>query len=683
MVELRVGSESSSLEDDVTDRETHDLACFDLSAMIRCGREVRSLAQGATSMEAAAQMLVRYLQNSLIDPRTGKSECVLVRCFKTHRLGKLPQDLRAKAEKKLGTLCGEPDQLACLTLLASAGDLGPWNDRAMSAHAVIPLESVEVVERAPMIAQLIWQMGLEIGAVLDPSSELMLEAEQRAYNVFHVPHALGSASIPAQDFVKQHKVESVLGLGGMLPSGDLFSVILFSRVPIDRETANLFRTVALSVKLILLPFVWGPVFEGEPLSAVRTRSQRHEEEIIRSEIATLHLLIPALEDAALSQTSRLEGAVLDLELRGDEVQRLGARLSSVLESTTDAVFMLDRQWNFTYLNRHAEKLLHKDRYLLGANIWEEFPAAVNSSFWTNYHRAMQEAVPVTFEEYYPAPLDRWFDVHAFPSDEGLAVFFHDVTDFRVANTALIKNEKLAAVGRLAASIAHEINNPLESVTNLLFLAQASEDVKEIHGYLDIADRELRRIGAITSQTLRFHRQASLPTSVRPSELIQGVLSIYQGRIVNAQVKVEHRERNDKPIVCFEGEVRQVLNNLVSNAIDAMYAGGRLLIRERAGTDWKTGRRGVFLSVADTGMGMSENSRAKVFDAFFSTKGLGGTGLGLWISKGIVERHAGRILLKSSPAEGRSGTVFCIFLPFVMGDGEPVADDNGRERLAGC
>lgn len=587
-------------------------------------------------------------------------------------MGKLPQEMRAKAEKIVGAQPGEQGQLACLTLLASAGDLEPWNDRrASGGHAVIPLESVKVVERAPMIAQLIRQMGLDIGAVLDPSDELMLEAEQRAYNVFHVPHALGSAFIPAQDFVKQHKVESVLGFGGLLPSGDLFSVILFSRAPITRQTANLFRTVALSVKLILLPFVWGRVFEVEPLSAVLTRSQSREEEMIRSEIATLRLLIPSLEDAALSQTSRLEGAVLDLKLRGEEVQSLGTRLSSVLESTTDAVFMLDRQWNFTYLNRHAETLLHRDEHLLGANIWDEFPAAVNSSLWTNYHQAMHEAVPVTFEEYYPAPLDRWFEVHAFPSDEGLAIFFHDVTDVRLATAALIKNEKLAAVGRLAASIAHEINNPLESVTNLLYLAQASEDVVEIRGYLATADRELRRIGAITSQTLRFHRQASRPTSVRLSELVQGVLSIYQGRIINAHVKVEHRERNDTPIVCFEGEVRQVLNNLVANALDAMYTGGRLLIRERAGTDWKTGRRGIFLSIADTGMGMSEQGRAKIFDAFFSTKGLGGTGLGLWISKGIVERHAGRILFKSSRAEGRSGTVFSVFLPFEMSDVKPL------------
>jgi len=250
----------------------------------------------------------------------------------------------------------------------------------------------------------------------------------------------------------------------------------------------------------------------------------------------LKLLIPALEDAALHQTNRLEHVVIDLQLQAEEVHKLGARLGSVLESTTDAVFMLDRQWNFSYLNRHAVALLKADHELLGRNIWDEFPAAIGTEFWKNYQATMGSGTPVKFEEYYPQPVDRWFEVHAFPNDDGIAVFFHDITDRRKADAALIKNEKLAAVGRLAASIAHEINNPLESVTNLLYLAQSSTSLKEVKELVVTADRELRRIGAITSQTLRFHKQTSKPTEVTCDEIAGGVLSTYQGRILNSNLK---------------------------------------------------------------------------------------------------------------------------------------------------
>jgi PAS domain S-box-containing protein len=658
------GSAASDLGGELT--ATHDLVHFDLSDMIRCGRSIRDLGASADSMESAAELLVRLLRSRLVDPRTGESDCVLVRCFKTHPLGKLPADLRKQARHLLPG-GGAKDEVPCLTLLATAGDLEAWNSRGGSTgHAVIPLEGVEMVERAPMIAQLILQMGLEIGSVLNPSHELLIESDQRAYNVFHVENAVGSLSIPAQEFVKTHRVQSVLGFGGLLPSGDLFALILFSRAPLSRETASLFRTIALSVKLIFLPFTRGPVFAQDATGAV-PRSQAHDEEHIRSEIATLRLLIPALEEAALSQTARLKGAATALELRADEVQKLGTRLSSVLESTTDAVFMLDRDWKFTYMNRHAMKLLRSQGELLGKNLWEEFPAAIDSSFWTNYQKAMREEVPVKFEEYYPKPLDRWFEVHALPSEEGLAVFFHDVTEMRLANEVLMRNEKVAAVGRLAASIAHEINNPLESVTNLIFLARNSEEIPAIQSYLDAADRELRRIAAITTQTLRFHKQSTRPAAVACSELMETVLCLYQARILNAHIQVEHRSRAGGRITCFEGDIRQVLNNLVSNALDAMPGGGRLLLRDRMATEWRTGRRGVVLTIADTGTGISARTRDKLFEAFFSTKGLNGTGLGLWISRGIVDRHDGRILLRSSQREGFSGTVFAIFLPLPEAD----------------
>jgi len=239
----------------------------------------------------------------------------------------------------------------------------------------------------------------------------------------------------------------------------------------------------------------------------------------------------------------------------------------------------------------------------------------------------------------------------------------DITELKRAEAALMKSEKLAAVGRLASSIAHEINNPLESVTNLIYLAQQHATAPEVQRFLNTADQELRRISAIANQTLRFHKQASKPQAISCVELFSTVLSIFEGRLRNSNISVEKRKRALQPIVCFAGDVRQVLTNLVGNAIDAMPTGGRLLIRSRNATDWTTGRKGLVLTVADTGCGMDSATLEQIFEPFFTTKGIGGTGLGLWVSQEVVARHHGALRVHSSQREASSGTVFALFLPF--------------------
>ena len=240
----------------------------------------------------------------------------------------------------------------------------------------------------------------------------------------------------------------------------------------------------------------------------------------------------------------------------------------------------------------------------------------------------------------------------------------EITQQKKAERALMQSEKLAVVGRMAASIAHEINNPLESVTNLLYLAARSNDATETKEYVRDAERELRRVSAITNQTLRFHKQSSSPQEITGEELIDGVVSVFQSRIMNSGVRVEDRKRAVQPVRCFEGEIRQVLSNLVSNAIDALHPlGGRLLLRSREGTEWSTGRRGMVISVADTGKGIPASVQSRMFEPFYTTKGINGTGLGLWISSEIINRHHGSLRFRSSQKAGRSGTVFTMFLPF--------------------
>ena len=270
---------------------------------------------------------------------------------------------------------------------------------------------------------------------------------------------------------------------------------------------------------------------------------------------------------------------------------------------------------------------------------------------------------------------RWFRSRAHPrrNDAGEIVKWYgtseDIEVRKQTEVALRTSEKLAVVGRLASSIAHEINNPLEAVTNLLFLARTSENVtEEVQEYLQTAERELKRASTITSQTLRFHRQSTKQMEVEFGALMDEVLSLLHGRLVNSQVTPELRLRTRQAIRCFEGEIRQVFLNLVVNAADAMHGcgGGRLLVRTREATNWRTERRGVTVTIADTGPGMLKEVREQVFDPFFTTKGAAGTGLGLWVSQEIMARHSGALRLRTRPAaedrEGGCGCVFTLFLP---------------------
>jgi PAS domain S-box-containing protein len=239
----------------------------------------------------------------------------------------------------------------------------------------------------------------------------------------------------------------------------------------------------------------------------------------------------------------------------------------------------------------------------------------------------------------------------------------EITAQKRAERALVQNEKIAAVGRLASSIAHEINNPLESITNLMYIARHTQDVASIHEYLDIADRELRRISLIASQTLRFYRQSTKPQAVTCEALVNSVLSLYQGRLLNSGVAVETGDWVKRPIVCFEGEIRQVLANLVGNALDAMPHGGKLVIRSKEITDWASGAAGVVMTFADTGSGMTAAVQKRIFEPFFSTKEMNGTGLGLWISRDIVTKHGGWLRVRSRSGAKDCGTVFRLYLPF--------------------
>ena len=360
--------------------------------------------------------------------------------------------------------------------------------------------------------------------------------------------------------------------------------------------------------------------------------------------------------------------------KSEQAERQLAEIETVYRTAPIGLALFDTQ-DFRYLrlnNRQAEFFGLRPEQVVGRTLTEMAPIEGLRELFEQV-LAGQPVVNFPLEgELVTRPGEhRYWTVSYFPvfaadgSVQAISAASLEITQQKKAELALMQSEKLAVVGRLAASIAHEINNPLESVTNLLYLAEHSEDPEKTKMYVQTAERELRRVSVIANQTLRFHKQSSSPQEISGDQLIKSVLSLFQSRFVNSGIQVEERKRATLAVRCFEGEIRQVLSNLVSNAIDAMQplGGGRLLLRSHAGREWRTGRPGLVITVADTGSGMPAAVANRVFEPFYTTKGISGTGLGLWVSNEIVQRHQGTLRFRSSEKKGRSGTVFALFLPF--------------------
>ena len=254
----------------------------------------------------------------------------------------------------------------------------------------------------------------------------------------------------------------------------------------------------------------------------------------------------------------------------------------------------------------------------------------------------------------------------------------DITSRKLAEEALRRSEKLAATGRLAASIAHEITNPLAAVTNALYILRVSQGMPQnALEYVRTAEAELARVVHITKQTLGFYREPSSPVPIYVPQLLEEVLSAYGGKIEGHQIAVTKQYSDVGQLPAFAGELRQVFSNLVLNALEALPQAGKVTIRVRESYDGDQ-RLGVRISVADNGPGIPQENLPRIFEPFFSTKEAKGTGLGLWVSQGVVQKHGGRIRVRSSSAAQRHGTCFTVFLPFP----EEVAQPTSQQPSAG-
>jgi PAS domain S-box-containing protein len=238
----------------------------------------------------------------------------------------------------------------------------------------------------------------------------------------------------------------------------------------------------------------------------------------------------------------------------------------------------------------------------------------------------------------------------------------DITDQRRSEEALRRTEKLAATGRLAASIAHEINNPLEALTNLVYLARKNPSKSE--SYLAIADQELDRIAEITKHTLGFYRDSSTAVRVNVAEVLREVLELYSRKIQFKKIAVKEKYGANTEVLGYPGELRQIFANLVANAVEAMNENGHLSIKVSNMPLHENGNSfGVRVSLMDDGCGIEPSQMSKIFEPFYTTKKDTGTGLGLWLTQNLVEKHRGNIRMRSRVDEGKCGTVFSVFLPY--------------------
>ena len=374
---------------------------------------------------------------------------------------------------------------------------------------------------------------------------------------------------------------------------------------------------------------------------------------------------------ASGSSSRMLGIVQDITNRklADEASH---RLAAIVESSNDAIVSKDLKGIVTSWNRSAEKMFgFTAEEMVGSSITKIIPRELhddeNRILATIARGGRIEHFETVRVNKAGELIEVSLTISPVKDDSGriigAAKIVRDITQRNKTEQALRTTERLASVGRLAATVAHELNTPLEAVTNLVYLAREQAVQKEVRDYLARAEEELDRVSLLTKQTLGFYRETRGTSAVKLEGLIRPLITVFASRTRNKELEVDSEFRADPEIEAVPGEVRQLVANLLSNSIDAVDGGGRIRIRVSASTE-KTGehRPGVRITVADSGAGIPAPLRAKIFEPFFTTKKEIGTGLGLWVCKSIVEKHHGSIRLKSSTAPGKSGTSFSVFLP---------------------
>jgi len=346
------------------------------------------------------------------------------------------------------------------------------------------------------------------------------------------------------------------------------------------------------------------------------------------------------------------------------------RLAAIVESSDDAIVGKDLTGIVTNWNKAAERIFgYKAEEIIGQPITKIIPIELQGDEPGILARIQAGERIEHFETVRVTKDGRRLDVSLTVSPikdgngkiVGAAKIARDITQQRKLEEALRTTERLASVGRMAATVAHEINNPLEAITNFIYLANQQPELSEkLKRYLSSADQELRRVAHIAQQTLGFYKDNSQPVILSVADAVQDVLTVYERKMTYKQLRVEQRMEPELEIRTMAGELKQVLSNVIVNAIDASREGGRIIIRARAARS-AAGVRGVCITIADTGVGIAARDQANLFTPFFTTKREVGTGLGLWITRDLLQKKGGSIRLRSRDRVP-SGTVVRIYLP---------------------
>lgn len=416
---------------------------------------------------------------------------------------------------------------------------------------------------------------------------------------------------------------------------------------------------------------------GERIEHYETRRQTKDGRIL-----SVSLTISPIRDesGAVVGASTIARDISERKRSEDELRRSRKalqeselRFRSLVQNSSDVITILNSDGTIRYESPSIERILgYKPEDLAGKSVFDFV------------HPDDRQRVMKVFEKHLAipgsiTPLElrfrhndgSWRTLEATgnnllqePEVAGIVVNSRDITERKRTEDVLHATEKLATTGRLAAAIAHEINNPLEGVTNLLYLLENHPSLDAAaRRYARMAQEEVARVARIARQTLAFYREPTVPVEVDVAELLNGLLELYGHKLQTRKIKLEKRLEGAAFITASPGEVRQVLSNLVANAIDAIPDSGQIHVHVFQSRDWRhPWQCGVRVTVADNGHGIRHEHLISIFDPFFTTKGDKGTGLGLWVSHGIVQKYGGNIHVHSSVRPGQSGTCFSVFFP---------------------
>jgi PAS domain S-box-containing protein len=374
----------------------------------------------------------------------------------------------------------------------------------------------------------------------------------------------------------------------------------------------------------------------------------------------LFILISVLVAGLARQRSRAE-------TQADEVRQ---RLAAIVTSSEDAIISFTVDGFVTSWNRGAENLYgYTAAEITGRPLAVLVPTDRIGELEANLERLNREERIGSYEtervRKNGTRVRVLLSVSTLRNEQGELVgasaIARDISHQKRTEEALRRNERLATAGRLTAAIAHEIRNPLEALTNLVYLAR--RDAAGRDEYLRLAEQEIGRLDAIAQQALGFARETTAPENLDAGKLLEEVVQLYLRKLQQNHITIDRRTQEQIEILGFPGELRQLFSNLILNAMEAMKDGGKLRLRvvrihERSGEK----RLGVRITIADTGSGIQSTDLPHIFEPFYTTKRENGTGLGLWLAYGIVQKHTGWIRVASRSSPGASGTVFMVFLP---------------------